>query len=65
MGMLYAVRPISEPYSEEIRQELNIAWEKEKERLEEEGVTIPRNVEMLVRRTFFSGYVAAMNIPPF
>jgi hypothetical protein len=65
MGMLYAVRPIKEPYSEEVRAELDIAWEKEKERLMEADVTIPRNVEPLARRVFFSGYVTAMNIPPF
>lgn len=65
MGMLYAVRPIKEPYSEEALLELNAAWEEEKGRLEEAGVTIPKNVEPLLRRVFFNGYAAAMNVPPF
>lgn len=65
MGILNAVRPIQEPYSEEIRLELNAAWEKEKERLTEADVTIPKNVEPLVRRVFFAGFIAANNTPPF
>lgn len=65
MGMLYAKRPIQEPYSEEVRAELHSAWEKEKERLLEADVTIPKNVEPLARRTFMAGYIAAMNTPPF
>ena len=31
----------------------------------EADVTISKNVEPLVRRVFFAGYVAAMNVPPF
>lgn len=65
MGMMYAAKPLVEPYSEEVRLELAEAWEKEKERLMEADVTISRNVEPLVRRVFFAGYVAAMNVPPF
>lgn len=65
MSLIYAVRPITEPYSEEARAELNAAWEKEKERLVEAAVTIPKNVEPMARRMFIAGYVAAMNIPPF
>jgi hypothetical protein len=65
MGMMYAAKPIVEPYSEEVRLELAEAWEKEKQRLMEADVTISKNVEPLVRRVFFAGYVAAMNVPVF
>lgn len=65
MKMQYVAKPIREPFSDEMRLELNDAWEKEKERLTEADVTIPRNVEPLVRRVFFAGYVAANNVPPF
>lgn len=65
MGMMYAAKPLVEPYSAEVRAELAGAWEKEKERLLEADVTISKNVEPLVRRVFFAGYVAAMNVPPF
>lgn len=65
MGILNEVRPIKEPYSEEVRAELNAAWDTEKERLMEADVTIPRNVEALARRVFCSGYITALNAPPF
>lgn len=64
-GIMYERKPLSEPYSEEVRVELAEAWEKEKERLLEADVTISKNVEPLVKRVFFAGYVAAMSVPPF
>jgi hypothetical protein len=65
MGMLYESLPIREPYSEAALAELQAAWEKEKARLVDSDVTLPRNVEALARRVFFDGYIAAMNHPPF
>lgn len=65
MGMLREMRPIREPYSEEVQSELQAAWEKELERLIDADVTIPRNVEPLVRRVFKAGFIAAMNTAPF
>jgi len=65
MGLMQEPRPIREPYSDEIRAELQTAWEMEKERLIEADVTIPRNVEALARRVFYAGFIAALNTPPF
>lgn len=64
-NLLEKKRPIVEPYDEDVRVWLQAEWEKEKDRLMESDVTVPRNAEPFARRIFFDGYVAALNTPPF
>lgn len=63
---IHLKRPITQPYPEEVITDATNAWEAEKHRLEhEEHVTIPKNIEPLVRRVFIDGFVSALNDPPF
>lgn len=65
MTIMNEIRPITEPYSPEVREELNELWEKEKVRLVESNVTLPRNVEPMAKRVFCDGVIAGLNMPPF
>lgn len=65
MGMIDEPLPITEPYSPVVKPVLTSAWEAEKARLEDGGVTIPVTSEALARRTFMAGYVAALNASPY
>lgn len=65
MSIMSEKKPIKEPYSKEVLEELEVEWKAEKERLIEADVTIPKNVEPLARRVFFNGFIAAANTPPF
>lgn len=65
MSLINEPLPITEPYPATVKPVLETKWEKEKDRLEEEGMTIPQNVEALARRMFMAGYVSAINSHPF